>query len=240
VGGNQLGTQGVNQARKASLGESLIAARRRRGLSRDALVQQSHIPAHYVQMLEDDDYHRISDQLYLLPFLRKYASFLEIDQDESAIHLLCEVQRADNNPSPLGLEEPLDDIRCYRRRDWGKPILFGSLIAVIVGAYIVQSRNSDTEARGAPQLQTSREINSPSSSYGGGEMTTNPPLSAQSAGGTVSESTAGVLQQNAFETRTHPSTESLGRLITIPARNWDEPSNRPQRNITGGRQAQSR
>ena len=111
MGDNQLETTSVSQLRQASLGQSLIAARERRALSREGVVQQTHIPAHYVQMLEDDDYRRISDQLYLLPFLRKYAVFLDIDQDETAMRLLREVQRVENNPSPVRLGEPLGGVR---------------------------------------------------------------------------------------------------------------------------------
>jgi cytoskeletal protein RodZ len=156
VGGNQSERSTGNQAQKSTLGESLVAAREQRGLSRETVVQQTHIPAHYVQMLEDDDYHRISDQLYLLPFLRRYASFLEIDQDESAMRLLREVQRIENNPSPVRLDEPVANVRRHRRLNWTKPILFGALIAIIIGAYMVQSRHSDTDAMSAQKLQPSQ------------------------------------------------------------------------------------
>lgn len=155
MGGNQSETATLSQTHKASLGESLMAARERRGLSREAVVQQAHIPAHYLRMLEDDDYRLISDQLYLLPFLRRYAGFLDIDPDETTMHLLREVQRADNGPSPMRLDEPLDDIRRNRRRNWSKPIMFGGLIAVIIGAYIVQSHHKDTDAIPASTSQPS-------------------------------------------------------------------------------------
>jgi cytoskeletal protein RodZ len=101
-------------------------------------------------MLEDDDYRLISDQLYLLPFLRKYASFLDIDQDETAMRLLREVQRLDSSSAPVRLDEPLEEGRRHRRRNWSKPILFGGLIAVIIGAYIAQLRHSQTELTNPP------------------------------------------------------------------------------------------
>jgi cytoskeletal protein RodZ len=156
VGGNRFETAGDSESRKGSLGELLIAARERRGLSRDTVVQQTHIPAHYIQMLEDDDYHRIADELYLLPFLRKYASFLDIDPDESAMRLVREVQRVDNSPSPLRLDESLDEMRRYRRRNWTKPLMFGALIAVIIGAYIAQSHHSDTDSIAPPKPVSSQ------------------------------------------------------------------------------------
>jgi cytoskeleton protein RodZ len=158
VGGNQSETATLSQAHEASLGESLVAARERRGLSREAAVQQAHIPAHYLRMLEDDDYRLISDQLYLLPFLRRYASFLDIDPDETTMHLLREVMRADNGPLPVRLDEPLEDIRHSRRRNWSKPIMFGGLIAVIIGAYIVQSHHKDADTIPASTPQSSPSI----------------------------------------------------------------------------------
>ncbi|HJU09865.1 MAG TPA: helix-turn-helix domain-containing protein [Candidatus Binataceae bacterium] len=189
--GNHAGIQSENEARKASLGESLIAARQRRGLSREAAVVETHIPAHYVQMLEDDDYCRISDQLYLLPFLRKYASFLEMDQDETAMRLLREVQRAESNPSPARLDEPIAAVHRKRRRNWGKPVMFGGLVAIIIGAYIVQPHHNDTTATPAPKLEPSvANAAAPSSIVTG---TLNPPAANRSVGqtsGKISDPTA--------------------------------------------------
>ncbi len=164
MGGNQIELTSANETHKLSLGELLITARERRGLSREMVVQRTHIPAQYVQMLEDDDYHRISDQLYLLPFLRKYASFLEIDQHESAMRLLREVQRVDNSPPTIRLDERLDDSRRSRRRNWTKPIMFGALVAVIIGAYFVQSHHNDMDTIAPAKVQSSQVL-TPSSTF---------------------------------------------------------------------------
>jgi cytoskeletal protein RodZ len=187
---NQLEIPIVGQARKASLGQFLVAARKQRGLSRETVVQQTHIPALYVQMLEDDDYRRISDELYLLPFLRKYAIFLDIDQDETAMLLLREVQLVENNPSTVRLSEPLGAVRRSRPRNWMKPIMFGALIAVIVSAYIVQSRRSDTDTVTAPKLQSSRDLIAPSSSFASNE-TLHATSLVQAASPSVRESNSG-------------------------------------------------
>jgi cytoskeletal protein RodZ len=200
VGGNQLQTVALNQARKVSLGESLVAAREQRGLSRETAVQQTHIPAHYLRMLEDDDYRLISDQLYLLPFLRKYASFLDIDRDEAAMHLLLEVQRADNSPSPIRLDGPLDDIRRFRRRNWGKPMMFSGLIAVIIGAYIAQSRHKDAaDTIPAPTLRSSQAALSSSSFAPKGAIDS---FAIQSAGAASVRSHSSAAQQPTSGTTT--------------------------------------
>ncbi len=88
-------------AGEQSLGEALVSARERRRLSAPEAAEQTRIPAHYVKMLEASDYRLISDQLYLLPFLRKYASFLELDADEMAMRFVREVQAAERYPVKL-------------------------------------------------------------------------------------------------------------------------------------------
>jgi len=236
VDGNQVETANVKEKRKATLGEYLVAARERRGLSREIVVQQTHIPAHYVQMLEDDDYRRISDQLYLLPFLRKYSTFLDIDQDETAMRLLREVQRVDNSPSPVRLAEPRDDSRHYRERNWTKPILFSGLIAVIVGAYIAQSRYNESDTTTAPQLQSAQALVSPSSPASKG--TVNSALAAQSARlSSVGELDSSAPQQRTYGTRaaTRPDTLAVTQVVVTPRASPREPSMMPQRKMQGSR-----
>ncbi len=132
MGGNRPDAARNKQGQDSSLGQSLVAARERRGLSRETVVQQTRIPAHYIRMLEDDDY--------------KYASFLEIDQDEIAMRLVRHVQQTDNSPPLMGSAPSFENSQRHRRRNWAGPILFGALIAVMIGAYIVQSRHSNLEA----------------------------------------------------------------------------------------------
>src|SRR5271154_5538342 len=57
-----------------SLGKTLAAAREGRGLSLADIVTETRIPAHYIEMIERSDYGLISDSLYLMPFLRRYAA----------------------------------------------------------------------------------------------------------------------------------------------------------------------
>jgi cytoskeletal protein RodZ len=218
---------------KASLGESLISARKRRGLSREAVVQQTHIPAHYVQMLEDDDYRLISDRVYLLPFLRKYASFLEIDQDETAMRLLREVQRVDNASSPIRLDRELDNIRRNRRRNWTKPIMFSVLVAVIIGAYIAQSRHSDSDTVTSKAPSSPASVAAPSSP----SKETIKPL-PQTATHSISNSQSDSNRQqqtasggnNSAMSGPQPVTQVIDGPATRP-----EPPNLPQRTTPGAR-----
>jgi cytoskeleton protein RodZ len=48
-------------------------------------------------MIETDDYELISDRLYLVPFLRRYATFLGLDAEEIASRFVSNVQHAEAN-----------------------------------------------------------------------------------------------------------------------------------------------
>jgi cytoskeletal protein RodZ len=149
-------------------------------------------------MLEDDDYRRICDRLYLLPFLRKYATFLEIDPEETAMRLLREVQRADDSASSAQAADRLGDIRSARRRDWSKPLLFSGLIAVIVGAYIMQSRHNESESIGVPTAHSGQ----PSVASSPSSLTDMVNPTAQAATTTVTEVGPSGRQQRASQTST--------------------------------------
>ncbi len=93
-----------------SLGAVMTMAREARGFSRDQAAKASNIPAYYLTMIETDDYSSIADQLYLLPFLRRYAVFVALEPEEVASRFIREVQRADMNPGrspePIAMFEP--------------------------------------------------------------------------------------------------------------------------------------
>ncbi len=79
---------------ESSLGGVLSAARERRGVSREQAASQTGIPKRYLQMMENNDYSLASDQLYVLPFMRRYATFLALDPEETAMRFVREVPRA--------------------------------------------------------------------------------------------------------------------------------------------------
>ncbi len=121
-----------------SLGAFLIAAREARGLSADDVVRETRLPHHYLRMMETNDYSEISDQLYLVPFLRRYAAFLELDQDDVAMRFIHEVQRADSSPPPPRLDQPLI-AEPRRHRGWSGGIVVLGLLVVAAGIYLYES-----------------------------------------------------------------------------------------------------
>ena len=142
--------------REPSLGNFLIEARKQRGLSADEVVQQTRLPAHYVRMIENDDYKLIADQLYLLPFLRRYADFLGLDSEEVATRFIREVQRADGNASRMS--EPMPVVESGGRRRWIIP----AVAAVAVAARSWSSRISPCSAGVvAPPRQLHRRARHP-------------------------------------------------------------------------------
>ncbi|HZC45742.1 MAG TPA: helix-turn-helix domain-containing protein [Candidatus Acidoferrum sp.] len=80
-----------------SLGQLITETRERKGMTREQVTVEAHLPAHYVKMIETDDYELISDRLYLVPFLRRYATFLGLDAEEIASRFVSNVQHAEAN-----------------------------------------------------------------------------------------------------------------------------------------------
>jgi len=115
-----------------SLGGVLSAARERRGVSREQAASQTGIPKRYLQMMENNDYSLASDQLYVLPFMRRYATFLALDPEETAMRFVREVQHAENNPgSGSRIDQPLD-LDKSRKKSGG----WIGIVAVVVGIAI--------------------------------------------------------------------------------------------------------
>ena len=87
-----------------SLGKLITETRERKGMTRDQVIAEAHLPAHYVKMIETDNYDLISDRLYLVPFLRRYATFLGLDAEEVASRFVSNVQHAEANVVRLSQE----------------------------------------------------------------------------------------------------------------------------------------
>ncbi|HYL58528.1 MAG TPA: helix-turn-helix domain-containing protein [Candidatus Acidoferrales bacterium] len=111
-----------------SLGQMITEARERKGLTRDQVVVDAHLPAHYVKMIESDSYGLISDQLYLVPFLRRYATFLGLDPEEVASRFVRDVQRAETNVVRISQEITM----VGKRKGVVRRLAIGALITAIV------------------------------------------------------------------------------------------------------------
>jgi cytoskeletal protein RodZ len=74
----------------------MTETRKHSGLSREEVADRTHIPAYYVRMIESDSYDAIPDQLYLLPFFRRYADFLGLDAKKVVSRFICDFEKAEN------------------------------------------------------------------------------------------------------------------------------------------------
>jgi cytoskeletal protein RodZ len=135
-----------------SLGKTLGAAREQRGFSRAEVVSQTRIPAHYLDMIESSDYSLISDQLYLMPFLRRYAAFLNLEGEEIAMRFVREVQRAEGAAVPR-MSEPLA-VHDNKRAPWGRVAVVTIVFCAIVLLYIIASRHHSGEFASHPSASS--------------------------------------------------------------------------------------
>lgn len=111
-----------------SLSQFLVQVRERRGFTRDQIVTDAHVPLLYLKMLETDNYGLISDRLYLIPFIRKYATFLGLDPEDIASRFVAEIQHSESNV--VRMSEPITVAR--KRRGILRSIVFGILVLMVL------------------------------------------------------------------------------------------------------------
>ena len=115
---------------ETSLGQFLTEARKSGGYTAEQVAAETHIPPHYIRAIETDDYGLISDQLYLLPFVRRYAAFVGLDPEEVASRFVHDVQKAENTAAKTS--EPIPMITKKRKSGGGRYLIL--MIFLIVGA----------------------------------------------------------------------------------------------------------
>ena len=111
-----------------SLGHLITETRERKGLTREQVANEAHLPAHYIKMIETDSYDLISDRLYLMPFLRRYATFLGLDAEEIASRFVSDVQHAEANVVRISQEIAV----VTKRPGIASRIAFAVLIAAVL------------------------------------------------------------------------------------------------------------
>jgi cytoskeletal protein RodZ len=142
-------------ARTLKVGGTLCAAREQQGIAPAEAALKTRIPKHYLEMIETDNYSMIADQLYLLPFVRRYAAFLGLDADETTLKFVREVQHADG--TPMRIIEPMELAPRRRRRQsfWQRHrrllIAGGGLVAALGLLYYVEHRRRHQ----LPRVETS-------------------------------------------------------------------------------------
>ena len=84
------------------IADTLRSAREKRGLSLEQAAADAGIPMQYLRLLEGESNVRVgvSDELYLIPFFRKYAHFVGIDAEEMLPEFLGRVQQVPGDSGP--------------------------------------------------------------------------------------------------------------------------------------------
>lgn len=134
-----------------NIGESLKSAREARGITLDKAEEDTKIRKRYLQALEDGDYDVIPGRVYAKGFLRNYAKYLGLDQEEIMIEykLLGTPVREGNNIKEL-------EKNIYRRRlnnrSGRKAYLLTAMIAllavIILAAYgFMVKNNPDSDSK---------------------------------------------------------------------------------------------
>jgi transcriptional regulator with XRE-family HTH domain len=126
-----------------TLGQLMSEARKRRGLSREQVANETHIPAYYVRMIESDSYDAIPDQLYLLPFFERYAIFLGLDARKVVSQFLSDFEKSENEiviptAGTSTAAKVLSDATVLLKSRW-RQIAAGTAAAVVAVPVIVWS-----------------------------------------------------------------------------------------------------
>jgi cytoskeletal protein RodZ len=135
-------------------------------------------------MIENSDYGLISDQLYLMPFLRRYAAFLNLDGEEVAMRFVREVQRAEVAATPR-MSEPLG-VHDRKRVPWGRVAVVIVVLSAIVVLYVIASEHHRGEfgfhhsappsAPSAPSAIVPPAVVAPAPPAANPPMTAEPPM----------------------------------------------------------------
>ena len=114
----------------SATGDYIREAREQKGLTLGQVEEATRIPRHYLEILEGaGDDRLVSDRLYMVHFLRNYASFLEVEAETLAVQFVRE-----NRHVEAVAEEPL-------KQELSSMTMVGAAIAVllvlVVGVYVL-------------------------------------------------------------------------------------------------------
>jgi cytoskeletal protein RodZ len=96
-----------------SVREILRTTREERQISLEQVQGELRIPLHYLEAMEGRTSKLIADEFYLVPFLRRYGDFLELDGASLVARFLAESARNEAAPS----RSPMS-VRPQRRWIW--------------------------------------------------------------------------------------------------------------------------
>jgi transcriptional regulator with XRE-family HTH domain len=129
------------------IAETLKSAREQRGLSVEQAAAAAGIPTQYLRLLEGEADVKVgvSDELYLIPFFRKYARFVGIDAEQMLPEFLGMVEQMPGEGSP-----PIRLTYRPRYASLWRPLAVLVTIGIAATLLLRQSRERPTFEEPAP------------------------------------------------------------------------------------------
>ena len=117
--------------------------REQRQLSRTAASTAAQIPAHYIAVLEGEgERHSLADPLYLVPFIRTYARFLDIDAEAAVAQFLSTLRQKEVE----GIEPTAIIHAGQTRFPFGPVMLVSGLVAAIALLFFIWHQQAQDTA----------------------------------------------------------------------------------------------
>ena len=116
-----------------TVGTILRERREAKGLTREQAAEATRIKPVFLQVMEEDDYRLLPDELYVTRFLYEYAAFLGLDTAALRTQFLQETSHAQAaGTAGLGLKEP---VRVSLRRVLPAVLLLVAAVPILVIGY---------------------------------------------------------------------------------------------------------
>ena len=118
-----------------SIATVLKQAREQKGIALEQAAEALQIPQRYLQALEGEaDRRLLADTMYLIPYLRTYATYLGFQADGAVRQFISELQTRDSSRLARAPESPLSPARFSA---WVRPLAL--LLGVLIGgSFLVQ------------------------------------------------------------------------------------------------------
>ena len=115
------------------VGEVLRQQRESRSLSLEDVRGALGIPLHYLQAMENGKSRFVADEFYLIPFLRRYAEFLDLDPAVTVAQFLGDAAREESRAGAIrGVERAQSNQWLW--------IVIGGAVVVIVALWLILGR----------------------------------------------------------------------------------------------------
>lgn len=115
------------------VGEVLRQQRESRSLSLEDVRGALGIPLHYLQAMEGGKSRLVADEFYLIPFLRRYAEFLDLDPAATVGQFLGDAAREESRGGAI------KGVDAERASQWIW-IAIGGAVVVIAALWLILGR----------------------------------------------------------------------------------------------------